>query len=73
MEYDAFTGGVAPGGLRSKSDIRILICYMLKSVNAPLSGDDIIKVLQEKSLASCITCSSSNSSPVVSMRFSFSA
>lgn len=44
-------GGVAPGGLRSKSDIRILICYMLKSVNAPLSGDDIIKVLQEKSLA----------------------
>ena len=22
MEYDAFTGGVAPGGLRSKSDIR---------------------------------------------------
>ena len=47
MEYDAFTGGVAPGGLRSKSDIRILICYMLKSVNAPLSGDDIIKVLQK--------------------------
>ena len=30
MEYDAFTGGVVPGGLRSKSDIRILICYMLK-------------------------------------------
>ena len=50
MEYDAFTGGVAPGGLRSKSDIRILICYMLKSVNAPLSGDDIIKVLQENPL-----------------------
>ena len=41
MEYDAFTGGVAPGGLRSKSDIRILICYMLKSVNAPLSGDPL--------------------------------
>ena len=52
MEYDAFTGGVAPGGLRSKSDIRILICYMLKSVNAPLSGDDIIKVLQDKALVS---------------------
>lgn len=51
MEYDAFTGGVAPGGLRSKSDIRILICYLLKSVNAPLSGDDIINILQEKSLA----------------------
>ena len=51
MEFDAFTGGIAPGGLRSKSDIRILICYILKSVNAPLSGDDIIRILQEKSLA----------------------
>lgn len=51
MEFDAFTGGIAPGGLRSKSDIRILICYILKSVNAPLSGDDLIHILQEKSLA----------------------
>ena len=51
MEFDAFTGGIAPGGLRSKSDIRILICYILKSVNAPLSGEDIIHILQEKSLA----------------------
>ena len=51
MEFDAFTGGVAPGGLRSKSDIRILICYLLKSVDAPLSGEDIIRVLQEKALA----------------------
>ena len=51
MECDAFTGGVAPGGLRSKSDIRILICYLLKSVDAPLSGEDIIRVMQEKALA----------------------
>ena len=51
MEFDAFTGGIAPGGLRSKSDIRILICYILKSVHAPLSGEDIINILQEKALA----------------------
>ncbi|MCF2651479.1 DUF4364 family protein [Anaeromassilibacillus senegalensis] len=51
MEFDAFTGGVAPGGLRSKSDIRILVCYLLKSVDAPLSGEDIIRVMQEKALA----------------------
>ena len=63
MEYDAFTGGVAPGGLRSKSDIRILICYMLKSVNAPLSGDDIIKVLQEKSLANYFEASDAQCHP----------
>ncbi len=51
MDFDAFTGGIAPGGLRSKSDIRILICYILKSVQAPLSGEDIIHILQEKALA----------------------
>ena len=51
MDFDAFTGGIAPGGLRSKSDIRILICYILKSVQAPLSGEDIINILQEKALA----------------------
>ena len=50
-EYDAFTAGIEPGGLRTKNDIRILVCYMLNSVKAPLSKDDIITVMQEKSLA----------------------
>lgn len=49
--YDAFTAGVEPGGLRTKNDIRVLICYLLESVGAPLSGDDIAQILQEKSLA----------------------
>ena len=39
--FDAFTGGVEPGGLRSQSDIRLLICYMLASVQEPLSKEDI--------------------------------
>lgn len=51
MDFDAFTGGVEPGGLRTKNDIRILVCYILNSVKGPLSGVDIIKILQEKSLA----------------------
>lgn len=51
MEFDAFTAGIEPGGLRLKNDIRILICYILKSVQAPLSGEDIVKILQEKGLA----------------------
>lgn len=50
-EFDAFSEGVAPGGLRSQNDIRILVCYVLKSVNAALSESDIITILQEKSLA----------------------
>ncbi|MEG1427997.1 MAG: DUF4364 family protein, partial [Oscillospiraceae bacterium] len=49
--FDAFTAGIEPGGLRTKNDIKILICYILTSVPGPLSGDDIIKILQEKGLA----------------------
>ena len=51
MARDAFTGGVDPGGLFTKNDIRILICYVLSSVNAPLSAEDISQVLQGRALA----------------------
>lgn len=51
MKFDAFTAGVRLGGLRSKNDIKLLICYMLKSVNQPLSKDEIVSVLQENGLA----------------------
>ena len=51
MDYDVFTGGIEPGGLRSKNEIRILICYLLTSVNAPLSKDDIVEIVQENGLA----------------------
>jgi hypothetical protein len=50
-DYNAFTGGIEPGGLRTKNDIRILICYILHSVHAPLSGEDLSGILQKKSLA----------------------
>lgn len=51
MDFDAFTAGVQPGGLRSKDQIRILICYLLSSVGAPLSKEDIVNIMQENSLA----------------------
>lgn len=47
----AFTGGVEPGGLWNQNDIRILICYVLHSVDAPLSREDIARLLQQKALA----------------------
>ena len=50
VETDAFTGGIAPGGLRTKNDIRILLCYLLSSVGAPIRRDDIIRIMQENSL-----------------------
>lgn len=50
-EFNAFTGGIELGGLRNQNDIRILICYVLASVGAPLASEDIVKILQDKSLA----------------------
>lgn len=51
MDFDAFTGGVEPGGLRNKNEIRILICYLLASVDAPLSKSDIVSIIQDNGLA----------------------
>lgn len=51
MDFNAFTAGVEPGGLRNKDQIRILICYLLSSVGAPLSKEDIVNIMQENSLA----------------------
>ncbi len=51
MRQDAFTEGVEPGGLWNKNDIRILLCYILASVNGPLSREDISQIVQGKALA----------------------
>ena len=51
MKQDAFSAGVDPGGLWHKNDIRILLCYILASVGAPLARQDLTKIIQEKGLA----------------------
>ncbi len=51
MRQDAFTGGVDPGGLWNKNDIRILLCYILSSVDGPLSQDSISQIVQGEALA----------------------
>lgn len=51
MEFNAFTGGVDPGGLRNQDEIRILLCYLLSSVNAPLSKADVLSIMQSAGLA----------------------
>ncbi len=51
MDFDAFSGGVAPGGLRNKGEIGILICYMLDNINAPFDKEDLVGIIQENGLA----------------------
>lgn len=50
MEYDAFSGGVEPGGLRTTYEINILICYLLKTVNARFTHAQLAEVLQHDGL-----------------------
>ena len=51
MANDAFSQGVAPGGLWSKNDIRILLCYVLRSAGAPLTREDLTRVVCQQDLA----------------------
>ena len=51
MEYDAFDAGIELGGLRNRDDIRLLVCYLLKSVDAPMTRQMLNDVMQEDGLA----------------------
>lgn len=51
MEYDAFTSGIEPGGLRSRSDIGVLICYMLDTIDRPFPMADLVEIIQVNGLA----------------------
>ena len=51
MEQNVFVNGVAPGGLTSRSQVLLLVCYLLKSVGGPLSRNSIIQVIQANGLA----------------------
>lgn len=47
---DTFSEGVSPGGLTDKDEIKILICYLLKSVASPLSFDNLNTIMQHDGL-----------------------
>lgn len=51
MEFDAFDAGIELGGLRSRDDIRLLICYLLKSIDAPMTKQMLNDAMQEDGLA----------------------
>ncbi len=51
MEMDAWNLGVEPGGLTNKTEIKLLICYLLKSLDAPLSKLQLSDVIQGEGLA----------------------
>ena len=48
---DAFMAGVEPGGLTNVQEIRILLCYMLNSVAAPIPRDALTDIITAGGMA----------------------
>ncbi len=51
MDFDAFTEGIEPGGLRNRSEIGVLICYLLEYIGQPFSKDELIELIQDNGFA----------------------
>ncbi len=51
MAFDTFDEGIILGGMRSKTEIRTLICYLFKTVGQPMSKETVVNALLEKGLA----------------------
>jgi hypothetical protein len=51
MDYDAFSAGVEFGGLRTRDDIKLLICFLLESLEKPLTKSQINEIMQGQGLA----------------------
>lgn len=49
MASNAFTSGVKPGGLTSSSEVRMLLCYLIKTA-APLTRQEIEQALLSEQL-----------------------
>lgn len=63
QEYvDAFTGGVLPDGLKNKTDIKILVCFLIHHSPQPLSRKDLTDIILERGLANYFEASDAISS-----------
>lgn len=51
MQQDAFTAGVQPDGLKNKSDIKVLICFVISNCSQPLSRKDLTDIFLDRGLA----------------------
>ena len=49
--YDAFFEGVEPGGLRSRSEIKLLICYIICKIDGGITKNQLTDILCKNSIA----------------------
>ena len=51
IEYDAIEEGIEPGGLRTTSSIRLLICYILDTMGKPVRQEYVVTAMTQNSIA----------------------
>lgn len=51
MAFDTFDEGINYGGIRTKNEIRTLICYLYNSINKPMDKTTVVDSIQKKGLA----------------------
>lgn len=51
MIFDAFDEGIELGGLRNRNDIRLLVCYLLKTIDKPITEQQLNDAMLENGLA----------------------
>lgn len=58
MAFDTFDEGISLGGIRSKTEVRILICYLFTSVREPMTKETVMEALLERGLTNYFEASS---------------
>lgn len=58
MAFDTFDEGISLGGIRSKTEVRILICYLFTTVKQPMSKETVLDALLERGLTNYFEASS---------------
>ena len=51
MDFDAFDQGIELGGLRNREEIRVLICYLLNTLDMPIIKEKLNDAVLENGLA----------------------
>ncbi|MBQ6936858.1 MAG: DUF4364 family protein [Clostridia bacterium] len=57
MEINALTAGIVPGGLASTSEVKVLICYILKTIEQPISASALCELLNYEGIANAFEIS----------------
>ncbi len=58
MAFDTFDEGISLGGIRSKTEVRILICYLFSAVKQPMKKETVVDALLERGLTNYFEASS---------------